>query len=133
MEEKRCEIQWEINDSPTLRMDGRAMRMVFNNLIGNALRYSPKGSPLTIRMGTHKKFCDIDFIDQGFGLERRDLKKIFKKFYRVQNRDTQDIEGAGLGLFLSNEIVKNHKGQIRVHSEGKDKGTVFTVALPLQE
>ncbi|GJL80311.1 MAG: two-component sensor histidine kinase [Nitrospinaceae bacterium] len=132
-EERNCKVTLELEDDPVLLVDQRAMRMVFNNLIGNALRYSPAGSPLTIRMQKKKKFCEIDFIDQGMGLEKKDVKKIFKKFYRVTDKDSQNIEGAGLGLFISKEIVRTHKGQIRVFSEGRGKGTVFTVALPLDK
>ena len=132
-EEKNCQVRLEVDEDPVLMLDKRAMRMVFNNLIGNALRYSPVGSPLTIRMQMNKKFCEIDFIDQGIGLDKKDVKKIFKKFYRVTDKDSQNIEGAGLGLFISKEIVRNHKGQMRVSSEGRGKGTVFTVALPLSK
>ncbi|MDA0691710.1 MAG: HAMP domain-containing sensor histidine kinase [Nitrospinae bacterium] len=130
-EERNCQVKLEGEEDLILLLDQRAMRMVFNNLIGNALRYSPVGSPLTIRMQKNKKYCEIEFIDQGMGLDKRDMKKIFKKFYRVTNKDSQNIEGAGLGLFISNEIVRSHKGQIRVFSEGRGKGSVFTVALPL--
>ena len=61
----------------------------------------------------------------------KDCKKVFGKFYRVQNKETQNIEGAGLGLYLTREIVKNHKGKIKATSEGRGKGTTFTVSLPM--
>jgi signal transduction histidine kinase len=130
-EERNCQITLEGEEDLILLLDQRAMRMVFNNLIGNALRYSPVGSPLTIRMHKKKKYCEIEFIDRGMGLDKKDLKKIFRKFYRVTDKDSQNIEGAGLGLFISKEIVLSHKGQMRVFSEGRGKGSVFTVALPL--
>ena len=129
-EERNCKIRLEVEEDSVLMLDKRAMRMVFNNLIGNALRYSPNGTPLTIRMQKKKKYCEVDFIDQGIGLDKKDMKKIFRKFFRVTNKDSQNIEGAGLGLFISKEIVRNHKGQMRVFSEGRGKGSIFTVALP---
>lgn len=131
LKERQCEVSIEIMNRAYLNIDPRAMRMVFNNLIGNALRYSPKGTPLTIRVENDRKYCRIQFIDKGFGLNKKDIKKIFKKFYRVQDRETHHIEGAGLGLFISSEILKNHKGRIQVESEGSGKGSVFTVSLPL--
>ena len=70
-------------------------------------------------------------MDNGIGFEKKDMKKVFKKFYRVQNKDTQNIEGAGLGLFISSEIVKNHKGRLKVMSPGRGQGSVFTVSLPI--
>ena len=108
LEEKKCFVDLKQEDSPTLNVDPKALRMVFNNLISNAIRYSPVGSKLTIHLHKIGKYWGIDFEDQGFGFEKKDMKKIFRKFYRVQNTDTQNIEGAGLGLFISSEIVKNH-------------------------
>lgn len=130
-EEKNCNAKLEIEGAPTLHVDKRAMRMVFNNLIGNALRYTSSGKQFKIRLHTRDKFCDIDFIDQGLGMDEKDRKKVFKKFYRVRNRETENIEGAGLGLYICQEIVKNHNGQIEVKSEGRGKGCVFTVTLPM--
>jgi signal transduction histidine kinase len=132
-EEKNCEVKLDIQEDCELSLDKRAMQMVFNNLIGNALRYSPIGAPLTIRVRKKKKFCEIDFIDQGMGLGKKDMKKIFRKFYRVTNQKSQNIEGAGLGLFISKEIVRTHKGQMRVFSDGPGKGSVFTVQLPMDK
>ena len=130
-EDKQCLIQLKFDNHPRVSMDARAMRMVFNNLIANALRYSPTGSSLTIHVRQDEKFCNIDFIDQGFGFDNKELKRVFKKFYRVQNQETQNIEGAGLGLYISRQIVKSHKGKINVFSEGRGKGTRFMVSLPL--
>jgi len=129
-EDKQCVIQLKFNDYVKVSIDGRAMRMVFNNLIANALRYSPAGTVLTIAVRRDQKFCIIDFIDQGFGFDKKELKKVFKKFYRVQNQETQNIEGAGLGLYISRQIIKNHKGKINVFSEGRGKGTHFMLSLP---
>ena len=130
-EDKQCLIQLKFDNHPNISIDMRAMRMVFNNLIANALRYSPTGSSLIIHVGQNEKFCNIDFIDQGFGFDKKELKRVFKKFYRVQNQETQNIEGAGLGLYISQQIVKSHKGKINVFSEGRGKGTRFLVSLPI--
>jgi len=95
------------------------------------LRYSPTESTLKITLHTSGRYWEIDFADQGIGFEKKDMKKIFKKFYRVQNEDTQNIEGAGLGLFISREIIKNHKGKLKVMSPGRGQGAIFTVSLPI--
>lgn len=130
-EEKQVPVSLDLEDAPVLPIDKRAMHMVFSNLIGNALRYSPKGAPLTIKMHKREKYCDIEFQDNGIGLDEKERKKVFRKFYRVQNSETQNIEGAGLGLFLSREIVNHHNGKIKVRSGGRGKGCVFTVSLPM--
>jgi signal transduction histidine kinase len=131
-EEKEFKTVLEIVDSPILNIDKRTLRMVFNNIIGNALRYSPAGATLTARMRNNGRYCEIQFIDAGIGIEKKELKKIFRKFYRIHNRETYNIEGAGLGLFISDEIVKNHRGKLLVASEGIGKGSVFTILLPLK-
>ena len=130
-EGKKCKVDLQLEASPLLMLDRKALQMVFNNLIGNALRYSPVGSALKINLHRTGRFWDVDFADKGIGFDKKDMKKVFKKFYRVQNIDTQNIEGAGLGLFISREIVKNHKGKLRVASLGRGKGSVFTVSLPI--
>ena len=130
-EDKQCLIELKFDNQPKVNMDIRAMRMVFNNLIVNALRYSSSGTSLTIHVRQDKKFCNIDFIDQGFGFDKKELKRVFKKFYRVQNKETQNIEGTGLGLYISRQVVKSHKGKINAFSEGRGKGTRFMVSLPL--
>jgi len=130
-EEKQCLLDLKLDSSPVLSIDKRALRMVFNNLISNALRYSPGGSLLNIHLHQTEKYWEVNFEDQGIGFDKKDMKKIFRKFYRVQNNDTQNIEGAGLGLFISNEIVKNHKGRLKVSSPGRGKGSIFSVLLPV--
>jgi signal transduction histidine kinase len=130
-EERKCKVKLQFEASPILTLDKKALQMVFNNLIGNALRYSPNESTLKITLHRSGRFWEIDFEDQGIGFEKKDMKKIFKKFYRVQNEDTQNIEGAGLGLYISREIIRNHKGKLKVMSPGRGKGSVFTVSLPV--
>jgi signal transduction histidine kinase len=130
-EDKKCTIQLKFKNHLTINIDGRAMQMAFNNLIANALRYSHSGTTLVIEIKQDQKFCIIDFIDQGFGFKKKDLKKVFKKFYRVQNQGTQNIEGAGLGLYISRQIIKSHKGEITAFSEGQGKGARFMVSLPI--
>lgn len=130
-QERHCRVHLQDEEMPEVRLDKRAMRMVFNNLIGNALRYSPSGSSLKITMRQKAGRCHIAFQDQGIGLSEKERKRIFRKFYRAQNPDTTNIPGAGLGLYISREIVKNHGGRITVASEGRGKGSTFTVSLPL--
>ena len=131
LEEKKCLVDLKLEDSPIMNLDQKALRMVFNNLISNAIRYSPVASSLNIHLHKNAKYWEVNFKDQGFGFEKKDIKKVFRKFYRVQNEDTQNIEGAGLGLFISSEIVKNHKGRLKVSSPGRGRGSIFSVLLPV--
>ena len=76
-EDKQCLIELKFDHHPKVSMDMRAMRMVFNNLILNALRYSSSGSSLTVHVRQDKIFCNIDFTDQGFGFDKKELKRVF--------------------------------------------------------
>ena len=130
--EHECHVDLNMVDLPTLSIDRRMMDMVINNLIGNALRYSPRGSKLRIEVKNNSKTCYISISDSGFGIDKSDLKKIFRKFYRVQSPDTQNIAGAGLGLFISQEIVKKHKGKLMAFSDGRGRGATFRISIPLK-
>ncbi len=131
--ENTIELVKDLTSVPTIMMDKRSMRMVFNNLMSNALRYtlSTRDASVTVRLIADDRNCHISFEDKGIGLNERERKRIFRKFYRVSMPETQNIVGAGLGLYISSEIVKSHGGRITVASGGKGKGSTFTITLPL--
>ncbi len=114
-------------------VDQTAMQMAFSNLIDNAIKYSPKREPITVRLLQQKQQFCIEFIDRGIGIEKEVQKHIFQKFYRVSASYMPDIRGTGLGLYLVKEIVKAHFGQITVKSEGLKKGTTFRLCFPLKQ
>lgn len=131
--ENKIELVKDLAPVPIIMMDKRSMRMVFNNLMSNALRYTlaAHDTSVSVRLSADSRNCHIVFEDKGIGLNENERKRIFRKFYRVSMPETQNIVGAGLGLYISSEIVKNHGGRITVTSAGKDKGSTFTVSLPL--
>jgi two-component system phosphate regulon sensor histidine kinase PhoR len=102
--------------------------MVVMNIMTNAVNYNETDSPkleIEFKIVDHK--LNIVFSDNGIGIEKHEFKNVFKKMYQVG----KTTKGSGLGLYLSNNIVKIHKGKLRVTSEGLNKGTKFTVRLPL--
>jgi|TARA_Y100000590_G_scaffold184240_2_gene209904 signal transduction histidine kinase len=104
--------------------------VVFRNLIGNSLKYSP--NPETVRISLSaldKELVRIQVSDRGIGLTRSELRKVFRRFYRV-GRDVHQVAGLGLGLFIVRQLVKRHDGSIRAESKGHGEGSVFTVTLP---
>ncbi|MBM7702479.1 ATP-binding protein [Metabacillus iocasae] len=105
---------------------------VFNNLISNAVKYSPDGGRVTILVYKQERNLCIDIKDEGIGIPKDSINQLFTKFYRVDNSDMRKIGGTGLGLAIVKEIVKAHDGDITVQSEVK-KGSTFTVTLPLAE
>jgi two-component system sensor histidine kinase KdpD len=116
-------------DLPEISVDIRFMMKVFLNLVDNALKYSPAERPILIQAHQVKDMVHIEFKDQGCGIPKEDLKRIFEKFSRVER--ASQVPGTGLGLCIAKGIVEAHSGQITVESE-LGKGSVFTVILPVR-
>jgi len=106
--------------------------MLLMNLLTNAVKYNASEKPkIDIRFVPQKRRLDIHFEDNGIGLEKKEIRKIFKKFYQAGRSDDRSAKGSGLGLYLVRQIVRIHKGKIRAESRGAGQGSVFTLTLPL--
>ena len=117
-------------DLPLVPLDFVLVVHVLVNLIDNALKYSPPGSPIHIRTRPLDGEAAIEVADQGIGIPAEDLDRVFQKFYRVQRPD--NVTGTGLGLSISKGLVEAHGG--RIWAENRPGGGVaITVALPLSE
>ena len=103
---------------------------VIYNLIDNANKYSKDSSKIFISTANENRSLVITIKDNGIGMNKEQLKKIFEQFYRIPTGNLHDVKGFGLGLSYVNTIVKKMKGSIHVKSE-KDKGSEFEVRLPL--
>lgn len=109
------------------------LEQVLNNLIGNAIKYSPPQTQVSIGLQpVPNNEVIISVNDQGYGISEEDQRHIFDRFYRVRNKETKKVDGLGLGLYITTEIVQKHGGRIWLESE-IDKGTTFYVALPYKE
>ena len=114
-------------------LDQRAIRIVINNPIDNAIKYSQKKVHISVKMlQTSKKYI-IDFCDLGIGLRNKDQKIIFKKFERINEPDSPNVKGTGLGLYWVREIINGHGGKITVSSAGRGRGTTFRIELPIYQ
>lgn len=121
--ENRYGFQYPINVS--------LFEMLLNNLITNALKYNISEEPkIDIRFEKQKNRIMIHFIDNGVGLEKKELRKIFKKFYQIGHSDNMSAKGSGLGLYFVQSIARIHQGKVVAVSEGKNKGSSFTLVLP---
>ena len=124
------QVSVDLPTLPLVPMDFALMVQVLVNLIENAVKYSPPGTPIDIGARTAGRCLEIHVADRGIGIPKDDLTRVFDKFYRVQRPD--GVAGTGLGLSICKGIVEAHGGQIRAdHRPGG--GSVFTVSLPLQE
>jgi signal transduction histidine kinase len=106
------------------------LRQVLNNLLDNALKFSPEGGVTRLHAQRKGQWVRITVCDQGVGVEPEKLERLFERFYQADGGMTRRFEGMGLGLSLSQEIVRRHKGRIRADSEGEGKGLTVTIELP---
>ncbi|MBQ9244830.1 PAS domain-containing protein [bacterium] len=121
------------DDIPSVPINVESIDRVIRNLLSNAIKYSENGKPIIVNIKTteDKKYIEFSVKDNGIGIAKEHLEKIFDRFYRVENA-THTVKGTGLGLHLVKMTVeKHHHGQITVTSE-EGKGSTFTVKLPLE-
>jgi two-component system, OmpR family, phosphate regulon sensor histidine kinase PhoR len=130
-EEKRIFVEVVCPDGLAARMDGPLMEQAVVNLLDNAIKYSPAESRVTVRVETSERQIRIYFIDQGIGIARKHLPRLFERFYRVDKARSRRAGGTGLGLAIVKHIVQAHGGQITVESE-QGRGSVFTLTIPME-
>jgi len=113
--------------------DRNALKIVFNNIFDNAIKYSTAKPIILVRFDRMDNNLIVEFRDQGIGIPPKDQKRIFDKFQRIYDRDIPSVKGTGLGLYWVKEIMKYHGGQASVFSEGKNKGSTFRIVLPIYQ
>ncbi len=118
---------------PEVPADERRLTQVFNNLVSNAIKYSPDGGTITISGREMGKHVVISIIDSGIGIPQHQRHRIFQQFSRLDNALSRKTEGTGLGLFLTKAIVEAHHGQIWFENNPDGVGTIFSFSLPLHE
>jgi PAS domain S-box-containing protein len=116
----------------TVTGDPNRLKQVLMNLVGNAIKYTPEGGHVWVRIGPEDDRLITAVKDTGIGISARDQKQLFQKFYRVRTEQTAHIEGTGLGLAIVRSIVEHHGGRIWVESE-PGKGSTFAFSLLLTE
>ena len=129
-EEKKYEL---VRDYPItsvwIEIDTDKMTQVIDNILNNAIKYSPDGGKITVTMKTTDDQMILSISDQGLGIPKQDLPRIFDRFYRVDRARSRAQGGTGLGLSIAKEIIKQHNGFIWAKSE-HGKGSTFTIVLP---
>ena len=110
-------------------IDQDRMTQVIDNLLNNAIKYSPDGGTVTVRLSEEQGYVKVSVIDEGLGISKSDAERLFERFYRVDKARSREQGGSGLGLAISKEVIELHGGQIWVESvEGK--GSNFSFTLP---
>jgi PAS domain S-box-containing protein len=127
-------INLEVQEYLTCNLDKERIYEVITNLLLNAIKYTPPGGEITIKSEIKEKNYVISVNDNGIGITEEETKKLFKQFGKIERYGKGwdvDIEGSGLGLYISKKIIDLHGGEIWVESEGRNKGSTFSFSLPI--
>ena len=124
-------LDLSVDGAAPIRCDENKLRQVLVNLVDNAVKYSPEGGRVELRVRSENGSCLIEVADEGLGIPEDERERIFEKFYRLDPQQTQGVGGSGLGLYICRELVERMNGRLRVESE-PGKGSRFTVELPLR-
>ena len=129
---RQLKMKFDLPNETYLNIDRLRFRQVLTNIISNAIKNTPKDGEIYINLVEKSDFVDIHIKDTGVGLTEKEMEKLFEKFGKIERYGMDlgvDIEGSGLGLYISKEIVELHGGQIFVESGGRNKGSTFTIRL----
>ena len=124
----------ELPEEIYLEVDEIRIKQVLTNIFSNAIKNTPSNGKIYVSLKKKGIYVYISIIDTGVGLTEKEMDKIFKKFGKIERYGKEldvDIEGSGLGLYISKEIISLHDGQIWVESEGRNKGATFIIKLPI--
>ena len=131
LQPEAMDLQIQRPDSLLVKGDAEELRTVLANLLDNAVKYSGPAVRVTVAVvspAPHSVWLRV--VDRGVGIPKRQLKRIFNRFYRVQPLGLKAVKGTGLGLYIVRSIARAHGGRVFAHSEGEGRGATFTVELP---
>jgi len=131
-QEGNIHLQAECQPVPPLLGDASQLKQALINLLDNALRHTPSGGTITVRVGLHDRSIRLSVEDTGPGIDSHHLPHLFERFYRVDQARDRHSGGTGLGLAIVKEIVEAHGGHIEAHSQ-VGKGTTLTITFPTGE
>lgn len=127
----RIDLHPQVGTAVYHRINRHLFEMLLINILTNAMKYNDAEIPqVDIFIEPGRRKTHIRFVDNGIGLERKEVRKIFRKFYQIGRSDNMTAKGSGLGLNLVQTIVRLHKGKVIAYSPGRNQGSTFTVVLP---
>lgn len=132
LKEKNLTLEADITPNlPSVSIDKKRIGRTFFNILGNAVKFTPRGGKIRISICEEKGFIEVSVTDTGIGISKENVEKIFEKFFQIDSSLTRIAGGAGVGLSIAKEIVEAHGGRIFAESAGLGKGTTVTFSLPV--
>jgi len=132
---RKIELILDIPDKLEASVDKIRIEQVVLNLLSNAIKNTPPSGKVEIKLSKKKSWAEFTISDTGIGLTREEMDRLFTRFGKIERYgeglEYVDIQGSGLGLYISKEILDLHEGNIWAESEGRDKGCTFTIKLPI--
>lgn len=122
----------EIDEDIQADIDSEGMESVLRNLFENALLYSPVSPEIKVALRREGNQCRLTFQDNGMGIDPKNLRKIFRKYFRVRQHG-ENIKGTGLGLYIVKQVISEHDGKVEAFSKGVGRGSRFTITLPVAD
>ena len=133
---RNLNINLELPDVLNVNLDKLRIEQVITNILSNAIKNSPPQETITISLHEKNNWAEMIVNDRGIGLTEEEMEQIFARFGKIERYGPDfeyiDIQGSGLGLFITKEILTLHGGEIWAHSEGRHKGSSFTVRIPIE-
>jgi signal transduction histidine kinase len=126
-------LHWQgsVNGAFKVQGDPDELRTAIGNILDNAIKYSGGKVDVSVELDTPRRdIVALRVRDRGVGIPRHELKRVFKRFYRVSNRSVSQVKGTGLGLFIVRAIARAHGGRVFAESAGEARGTTVTLELP---
>ncbi len=132
LEEKKIKLDLGIplSSSFAFKFDKEKLAIVFDNILANAVKYTPPNGTISFKSFRREKDIQFKISDSGIGIPKKDLDKVFSKFFRAKNAIGFETSGSGLGLYVAKNIIEKHGGTIELESE-ENRGTTFTITLPI--
>ncbi|MFT5157756.1 MAG: signal transduction histidine kinase [Bacteroidia bacterium] len=129
--QNQVELKAFVEEGVNINGDPFILRISINNLVENAIKYGDE-QPIEIRLHQNGKQAVIIVKDLGNGIPENQRKRIFKKFYRIEDEEVRDTKGTGLGLYIVKQTIEKHGGKVEI-SNNSPHGSIFTVSLPIKK
>ena len=135
IKDRKINLMLLLPESFQINLDLVRIEQVIMNLLSNAIKNTPPNGEIVIKLIDKENFAEFSISDTGIGISPKEMEMLFTKFGKLERYgegfEYIDIQGTGLGLYISKEIVDSHEGEIRAESEGRNKGSTFVVRLPI--